>query len=229
MKKVLGLDIGVASIGWAYINEPENEQEQYAIINMGSRIIPLNSDENDEFTKGNAISKNANRRMKRGMRRGNHRYKMRKWKLNSKLATLNMMPDKSLFGINSIELYGLRSKAITEQISLQELGRIFYHLNQKRGYKSNRKANNEEETTENTKPTKDGLELKQKKKGYLDLINDREQILKERKITIGQYFYHELLHNFRFRIKENIFLRKSYEAEFNAIWDKQKEYWRIRG
>ena len=57
MKKVLGLDLGVTSIGWALIKEPEdNEFEQSEIISMGSGIIPLSSQENDEFTKGNAQS-----------------------------------------------------------------------------------------------------------------------------------------------------------------------------
>lgn len=226
MRKILGLDIGVGSIGWAYLHEPENESEQYSIIRMGSRIIPLNSDESDEFTKGNAISKNANRRIKRGMRRGGHRYKMRKWKLVKLLTELNMQPTADLFKLNSLELYGLRAKAIEVQIGLEELGRIFYHLNQKRGYKSNRKANNEEEKAESSNNTdKDGEERKPKKKGYLDLINDRELFIKDSNLTIGQFFYNHLKENHFFRIKENIFLRSSYQAEFNKIWEKQKEYY----
>lgn len=226
MRKILGLDIGVGSIGWAFLHEPETENEQYAIVQMGSRIIPLNSDESDEFTKGNAISKNANRTLKRGMRRGGHRYKMRKWKLVKLLTELNMQPVADLFKLNSLELYGIRVKALEEQISLQELGRIFYHLNQKRGYKSNRKANNEEEKSETTNNIdKDGEERKPKKKGYLDLINDREQFIKDSNLTIGEFFYTHLIENQYFRIKENIFLRGSYQAEFNKIWNTQKEFY----
>ena len=225
MKKVLGLDIGVASIGWAFINEPEKETEQYSIVQMGSRIIPLNPDESDEFTKGNAISKNANRRIKRGMRRGGHRYKMRKWKLKNLLTELDMKPADELFKLNSLDLYELREKGVTEKMTLQELGRIFYHLNQKRGYKSNRKANNEEETVQEVKNLKEGEEAITKKKGYLDLINDREILIKQRGLTIGQYFYQELQQNPFFRIKENIFLRASYQDEFNKIWQKQKGYY----
>ncbi len=224
MKKILGLDIGVASIGWAFVLEPEKETEQYSIVRMGSRIIPLSPDENDEFTKGNAISKNATRRIKRGMRRGGHRYKMRKWKLNTLLAELGMKPKDELFKLSSLSLYGLREKALTENVTLQELGRIFYHLNQKRGYKSNRKANNEEESIPETKNLKEE-EVAPKKKGYLDLINDRETLLKEKRITIGQYFFQELQKNSFFRIKENIFMRASYQDEFNRIWQTQKKYY----
>ena len=55
MKKILGLDLGVASIGWAVINEQSNKRE---ILGMGSRIIPLSTDDKDEFSSGNKISKN---------------------------------------------------------------------------------------------------------------------------------------------------------------------------
>lgn len=224
MKIILGLDIGVNSIGWALVQEPETANERYSIIKMGSRIIPLNPTEADEFSKGNAISKNANRRIKRGVRRGFHRYKLRKHKLTALLRDLAMMPDEALFQLNALELYSLRDKAIKQQVSLQETGRIFYHLNQKRGYKSNRKANNEEEAAPAKNKTT-SEEKASKKLSYTDKINAREELLKERGLTIGQYFYEQLQANNHFRIKENIFLRKSYEAEFLAIWHKQKTFY----
>ncbi|MES2398330.1 MAG: type II CRISPR RNA-guided endonuclease Cas9 [Bacteroidota bacterium] len=230
MKKILGLDLGSTSIGWAIVNEPENEQEKYQIIDMGVRIVPLSKDENDEFSKGNAISKNANRTLKRGARRGMHRYQMRKKELVAVLNILNMMPKEELFKLSAIELYGLRDKAVNEQITLEELGRILFHLNQKRGYKSNRKANNEEENAElnSSKEIADdeeNVKKKTKKKGYLDLIADREQIIENTKQTIGQYFFQELNKNNFFRIKENIFMRKSYENEFDVIWKTQQKYY----
>lgn len=70
MKKILGLDLGVASIGWAFIEEDE---QQSRVLGMGVRIIPMSADERDEFSSGNAISKNAKRRIKRGMRRNIYR------------------------------------------------------------------------------------------------------------------------------------------------------------
>jgi CRISPR-associated endonuclease Csn1 len=229
MKKVIGLDLGSSSIGWALINEPENSQEEYRIIGMGVRIVPLSKDENDEFSKGNAISKNANRTLKRGARRGMHRYKMRKQQLVSVLKLLGMMPDKALFMLNALDLYRLRDRAIQEQISLEELGRILFHLNQKRGYKSNRKANNEEENTDisskdSNSEGEDKAPKKMKVKGYLDLIADRESLIEREKQTIGQYFYAELQKNKFFRIKENIFMRSSYENEFENIWNTQSKF-----
>jgi len=228
MKKILGLDLGSSSIGWALVHQPETENEKCEIAGMGVRIIPLSKDDADEFTKGNAISKNASRTLKRGVRRSMHRYKMRKQFLAAAFKALDMMPSKELFMLSATELYGLRDKAVSEQITLQELARILFHLNQKRGYKSNRKANNEEESEakevkEDENITENDEPKKTKKKGYLDLINDREELVKEQ--TIGQYFYHELLKNPFYRIKENIFMRKSYENEFDQIWETQKHFY----
>lgn len=232
MKKVLGLDIGSNSIGWALVHEPTLDDETYAIAGMGVRIIPLSSDENDEFTKGNAMSKNAGRTQKRGARRNLQRYKLRRHQLTALLKGLGMMPEKELFELDALTLYGLRAKGVTEQLSLQEIGRVFYHLNQKRGYKSNRKANNDEEQTDSkvAEQTED-TSTRQKKKGYLDFINDREQALRDEGITIGQHFYSLLLKRETeqiaeaVRIKENIYLRSTYMDEFDRIWNKQQTYY----
>ena len=225
MKIVLGLDIGTNSIGWALVHEPEESTENYSIAGIGVRIIPLSSDENDEFTKGNAISKNANRTLKRGARRNLHRYKLRKQQLSSVMQALNIFPDAELFKLDALSLYGLRDKAINEQISLKELGRILYHLNQKRGYKSNRKANNDEDKAEAILDKENIENAKIKKKGYLDLINDRELKLKEESLTIGQHFFNELKINPCYRIKENIYLRSTYITEFDQIWNMQQKFY----
>lgn len=166
MKKVLGLDLGVNSIGWALIEE--NNGRLHNIIAMGSRIIP-EKDEHRDFEKGNDISKNAARRQKRGMRRLNERYKLRRNNLILLCKTLGIIPSglKPLFDRITVqgykliiphavysngdpqykphELYELRTKALIEKVSLEDLFRIIYHLNQRRGFKSNKKANNPEE------------------------------------------------------------------------------------
>jgi len=135
-KKILGLDLGTNSIGWALIEESENNRK---IIAMGSRIIPLSTDDKEEFTKGNAISKNQKRTEKRTQRKGYDRYQLRRKALTEVLLANNMF-DPELFKLKQLELWGLRAKAVNEQVSLTELGRILYHLNQKRGYKSPTKA-----------------------------------------------------------------------------------------
>jgi CRISPR-associated endonuclease Csn1 len=177
MKKVLGLDLGVASIGWAYIQEDEKKSE---ILGMGVRIIPLNPDERDEFTAGNAISKNAKRRMKRGMRRNIYRRTLRKDLLRKALVENGINPPKELFELLSKNtLWELRSKAVQEKITLDELGRVLYHLNQKRGFKSNRKTDGAEEDAK-------------KDSEYKAEIRKNAQMLSDSGMTIGQYMFQQL-------------------------------------
>ncbi|HQO32646.1 MAG TPA: hypothetical protein PK534_10595, partial [Chitinophagales bacterium] len=60
MKKILGLDLGTNSIGWALV-EADNNNIPIRIIGMGSRIIPLNSDDRTQFQRGQTITKNQDR------------------------------------------------------------------------------------------------------------------------------------------------------------------------
>ena len=155
MKKILGLDLGTNSIGWAVVNVDENGKPTH-IEGMGSRIIPMGSDKID-YEKGATITKNANRRAKRSARRMGKRYKMRRNKLLFILSKLNMLPEqiqfktdfpeatkiqdlellpiaKNTMQLDSLQHYELREKALHEKITLQELGKIFYQYNRLRGY-----------------------------------------------------------------------------------------------
>ena len=69
MKKILGLDLGPSSIGWALVNESENNEEKSSIVQLGVRVNPLTVDEQQNFEKGKSITTNADRTLKRSMRR----------------------------------------------------------------------------------------------------------------------------------------------------------------
>jgi len=133
MKKVLGLDLGVSSIGWALTNEDEKQ-----ILGFGSRIIPLTTEDIDEFTKGNAISKNQKRTTKRTQRKGYDRYQLRRKNLVGVLKQNDMLPGLDLIKLPKLELWKIRNDAISNKVIPKEIGRILLHLNQKRGYKSSR-------------------------------------------------------------------------------------------
>ena len=74
MKKILGLDLGTTSIGWAYVIEDDN-YEKSEIKQIGVRVNPLTVDEQTNFEKGRPFSVNAERTLKRGARRNLDRYK----------------------------------------------------------------------------------------------------------------------------------------------------------
>ncbi len=210
MKKVLGLDLGSSSIGWAFIEESVNNSK---IKRLGVRVIPYTGDEKDQFSKGQAISVNKDRTLKRTARKTLHRYKLRRKNLISFLAKNNLLPDnEKLLKIESLQLYGIRAKGATEQIELSDIGRLLYHLNQKRGYKSSRSSSDEDE---NGKKLSD----------YLAEMKDRKGQLEKEHITIGQYFYARLKENRHFRVKQNVFPRECYINEFNQIWDTQQKYY----
>lgn len=77
MKKILGLDLGTTSIGWAFVNEDDN-YENSKIIDVGVRVIPLTVDEQQNFEKGKSITTNAVRTSDRGARRNLDRYQLRR-------------------------------------------------------------------------------------------------------------------------------------------------------
>jgi len=209
MKKILGLDLGTTSIGWAIINEAESDKEKNEILGMGCRIVPLSPDDKSEFESGNAISKNQKRTQRRTQRKGYNRYQQRRAALTKELIKMGMMPDEDLFKLTPLELWGLRAKAVYEQISLKELGRILYHLNQKRGYKSSRKDEN----------------LDKKDTDYVTEVKGRQYKINELGLTIGQYFYSKLQYDERYRIKDQVFPREAYIDEFDKIWHGQKNFY----
>lgn len=130
MKKVLGLDLGVGSVGWSLVNVDDNYKPT-EILGIGSRIISLSPDESSEFTSGNAASKNQKRTQKRTARKGYDRYQMRRQALTEKLRELKMLPDERLIKLPVLELWTLRAKAATpgEKLTLPEIGRVLYHIN----------------------------------------------------------------------------------------------------
>ena len=219
MKKILGLDLGTNSIGWAVVNADENGKP-VSIERMGSRIVPLTPDDANEFTTGNAISKNKSRTEKRTARKGYDRYQLRRGNLTKELRQLKMLPDEKLIKLPVLELWETRAKAATKgiQLTLPEIGRVLYHINQKRGYKHAKSDENADT----------------KQKAYVAEVNARFALIKERGQTIGQYFAEKLKESetetpkgkfYTYRIKEQVFPRQAYEAEFDQIMECQKEFY----
>lgn len=100
MKKILGLDLGTNSIGWAVVNAEETVRENdtsflkpYGISSAGSRIIPMSADILGDFEKGNSISQTAERTRLRMMRRLRERNLLRRERMLRTLNTLGFLPE----------------------------------------------------------------------------------------------------------------------------------------
>ncbi len=91
MKKILGLDLGTNSIGWALIQQ-DFEKKQGKILGIGSRIIPMSQDILGEFGKGNSVSQTAERTGYRSMRRLRERHLLRRERLHRVLNILGFLP-----------------------------------------------------------------------------------------------------------------------------------------
>lgn len=229
MGKVLGLDLGTNSIGWAIVDEERND-----IIGSGVRIFPSAA---DNIGTSKESLKNAVRRNARQIRRQFFRRKLRKIKLLEVLIKHNLCPlsteilnrwKKRVKGeiqkfpqseeFNKwlkLNPLNLRDKATKEQLSLHEFGRVLYNLIQKRGFLSNRKTLNDK-----------GAMYKGKPEERILGIADTEKEL-EKGLTLGSFLYNIFKKDgekYKFsieRVRGRYTLRQWYINEFNILWDKQ--------
>ena len=206
MKRILGLDLGTTSIGWAVVNEAEDASESSSIVRMGVRVTPLSNDEQTKFEKGQPITTNADRTLKRSMRRNLQRYKLRRDNLISLLKGCGWITDQTILsehGNNStFETYRIREKAASHEITLEQFARVLLMLNKKRGYRSSRKS----------KKTEDG-----------QLINaiDVAKEMYDSNLTPGQYGY-KIIQSGKPYIPD--FYRSDLQSELDKIWSYQFQY-----
>ncbi|WP_326935175.1 type II CRISPR RNA-guided endonuclease Cas9 [Flavobacterium sp. PL11] len=156
MAKILGLDLGTNSIGWAIVDQAGND---FSLIDKGVRIFS----EGVKSEKGIESSRAAERTGYRSARKIKYRRKIRKYETLKVLALNGMCPlsmeeveewKKSGFKVyplnpeflkwlrtdevENINPYFFRDKASKQKVSLFEFGRALYHISQRRGFLSNR-------------------------------------------------------------------------------------------
>lgn len=131
----LGLDLGTNSLGWAALRLDEADQP-CGLIAAGSRIF---SDGRDPKS---GASLAVDRRDARAMRRRRDRFQQRQRALLDYLVKDGLFPadPAERKALAALDPYALRARALDEPLSLAEIGRAIFHLNQRRGFQSNRKA-----------------------------------------------------------------------------------------
>ncbi len=228
MERILGIDTGTNSLGWAIVDKDESE---YHLIAKGSNIFS----EGVKIEKGIESSKAAERTGHRSVRKHYWRRKVRKIRLLTILVDNNLCPllnkeqlrqwrlkkvypnddtfmewqrteDKA-----NVNPYKFRYICLTQKLDLSDitqryiLGRALYHLNQRRGFLSNRK--------ESTKESEGAV-----KEGISSLSEDMKSAGCE---YLGEYFY-QLYQQGR-KIRNHYTARKEhYLKEFQAICAKQE-------
>lgn len=232
MAKILGLDLGTNSIGWALIDDTEK-----LILGMGSRIFPegvVNLGEGE----GRETSKNASRTDDRGIRRQFFRRRLRKRYLLRELAKNNMCPidytvikvwnQKDIFSNTTLtewfklNPYELRAKALNQKLTQVELGRIFYHMIQRRGFQSNSRSAGIENNEKSVIFKGDA------KAGKIGIVETVDSIQENQ--TLGAYLnqiypkQNEPFSGTMERIRNRYTTRQMYIDEFESIWEHQKQY-----
>ena len=207
LKQILGLDLGTTSIGFAHIIEDKEDSSKSEIVQIGVRVNPLTTDEQTNFEKGKPVSVNADRTLKRGARRTLDRYQDRRSNLIQALTTAKFINEKSILAEDGKDTthstYALRAKSVSNKIEKEELARVFLAINKKRGYKSSRKAKNSEEGQ-----AVDGMAIAKR--------------LYEENLTPGQLTY-QLLKEGKKTMPD--FYRSDLQAEFDKVWNVQKEFY----
>ena len=219
--KVLGLDLGPASIGWALI-EIDNEYNPLDILGLGSRVIPYSDDSiASDFSKGKGESACAERTRCRQMRRNIDRFQLHREQLVGLLNQLGIIDsDFKVLPATPLEVWKTRADAATPGvlIPLDALARVLLHINHRRGYKHAKSDLGDSKQTD-----------------YVAKINDRYAEIKASGKTVGQYFYDKLRdsevissdgkRSYNFRIKEQVCPRAAYEEEVDRILSVQSEFY----
>lgn len=227
MTKILGIDTGTNSLGWAIV---EKQADEYHLLDKGVNIFQ----EGVKIEKGIESSKAAERTAHKAARVRNYRIKLRKIRLLRILSDAHLCPPLSKVELSAWRLkkeypknelfmqwqstddesektpYAYRHKCLHDCLDFSSvtdryiLGRAFYHIIQRRGFLSNRKDQSADDT-EKVKESISNLTQEMYDAGYEYL---------------GDYFYS--LYNKGEKIRNHYTARNEhYLAEFKAICEKQ--------
>jgi len=249
---ILGLDIGVNSIGWAILKADENLNPT-SIEDAGARVFEAGVE--GDIESGKDESRNLKRRDARSIRKRLDRNARRLNEVFYRLQTAELLPKSNTKGNQTGEEkqrvlkaktrheiiisldnelmkmwceklqtggatkddlrlfhlkfpYFLRARALDEKLEPFELGRAIYHLAQRRGFLSNRKA----------------LKKEDEKKGEVKKgIDELSQFMRDTNSrTLGEYF--SKINPEDRRIRQRWTSRAMYLEEFEKIWAAQKSH-----
>lgn len=227
----IGIDIGTNSLGWCALDLGRDGRPK-GIRKLGVRIF---SDGRDPQS-GTSLA--VDRRDARSARRRRDRFIDRRADLMRALVKFGLMPADPIDRkkLEALDPYELRATGLVALLPPHHLGRAIFHINQRRGFKSNRKTD---------KALKDS-DLKGMKGGISKL---REAMAGR---TLGQYLYEEFRkgrsvrgskdgavkahatvrarpHVVKGKNEYDLYAdRAMYEEEFDRLWKSQVKFLKER-
>lgn len=230
----LALDLGSTSLGWAMVRLNRDEPPApIAVIKAGVRIFSDGRNPKD----GSSLA--VTRRAARAMRRRRDRLLKRKARMMNMLIEHGFFPkdEAARKELERLNPYELRAKGLDERLEPGEFARALFHINQRRGFKSNRKTDKKESDASALKAAISSL------RSQID-----PQGLEGKARTVGEWLWRRIRPEreggplrdglVRARYRENRVVKndgksrveKSYdlyvdrgmiEAEFDALWERQ--------
>lgn len=204
----MGLDIGIASVGWAVL-ALDAQEKPCGIIDLGVRTF-----EKAEGDKGKSLAQA--RREARGMRRNIRRRRHRKERIRNLIISENIINEQQLehlFDGKLEDIYALRVKALDEPVSAEQFARILIHISQRRGFKSNRK--------DQSKGGEEGKLLKAVK-------DNKEKIADKSYRSVAEMMLKDELFSEHKRNKDNEHIadvdRKMIEDEVKLVFEAQRNF-----
>lgn len=211
-KRRLGLDLGTNSIGWCLLDLNERG-EPVSIFRCGARIF------NDGRDPKSLVSLKADRREARSASRRRDRFLRRQKRLINECVRCGLMPEdpSERKALSFKDPYPIRKKALDQQLPPYEMGRALFHINQRRGFKSNRKSATNEAGV--VKQSIEELETNLMKKNartlgeFLADRHENKETVRARRLGSKTSDLYEFYPN-----------RTMLEDEFDKIWDKQASF-----
>lgn len=133
----IGLDIGIASVGWAVL-ENNTHDEPFRIIDLGVRIF--DTAEQPKTGASLALPRREARSARRRLRRRGHRLERIK-KLFEAEGLINIEEFEARYKRTGLpDVYKLRYEGLDRRLTNDELAQILLHIAKHRGFKSTSKA-----------------------------------------------------------------------------------------
>lgn len=241
MKYIIGLDIGIGSVGWAVVR---NDDDCKRLEDFGVRIF-----ESGEIIESNKnIRKSQRRRKYRGMRRRIRRRNHRKERLKNYLENIEFVSRAELsefFAKNNHDIIDIRVRALDEMVTPVELTAALLHIAKRRGYKAFYELSDENNNAKDKKAKEE-----EEKDIYKALTNTADVIknggyrsIAEAIMKDSEHFSDKISGRYKYRnIKEEdekgkkessgkiseddiLFPTEMFEDEVRKILGKQKEFY----
>lgn len=230
MRYVLGLDIGIASVGWAVLALDGND-EPYKIVDLNSRIFTRA--EQPKTGASLALPRREARGTRRRLRRRRHRLD-RIIHLFNRSGMGSNAELKDMVAATDEDVYALRMQGLESLLNKKQWIKVLYHIAKHRGFKSNRKnADKASEDGKVLEAVKENNEILNQYRTVGEMVFMNDKFTDRKRNTTDSYIMtisrdklqDEIVQLFeKQRAFGNEFSSKALEDEYTSIFISQRSF-----